>query len=101
MGTDMDTPPDEIEIDDLHDEANIPVELRGAPPRPIPDVVRKSKIAQIHRSFVWGFAMAGGICISAGPLPFVQTLALYILPLGYQFWLGIPLLAISLFSFKE
>ena len=41
----------------------------------------------------WTLAVLGMACLLGDGLPFIQTLALYFLPLEYLLWIGIGLCA--------
>lgn len=79
-------PPAEI---NLPDNRELPDELRGPVPREVPPEVKGGRLAQKRRNAIWGCFVAGIVCLAADGLPFVETLALYVLPLGYLFWIGI------------
>jgi hypothetical protein len=91
----MDTAEEQADTFQVPDETELPAELTGATPRPIPDSVQQSHLAQRHRNIFWGLLTAGTVCGLLAPVPFVNTLALYILPLGYLFWIALGLLAFA------
>jgi hypothetical protein len=79
--------------------ADLPAELQGPTPREIPDAVKQGRLYLRNRKTVWTLAVLGLGCLLADELPFVQTLALYFLPLGYLLWIGIGLSAIAVYAY--
>jgi hypothetical protein len=77
-------------------DATLPEELQGEPPRELPMSVRFGPLAQSHKKIVWGLLVAGAVCLVLDQLPFVHTMALYILPLAYIKWLGLILGAVGI-----
>lgn len=73
----------------------LPKELVGPAPRELPDSVKSGRLAQRRRQVFWGCMTAGGLCAAIAPLPFVDTLALYVLPLGYLTWIAVGLAVIG------
>jgi hypothetical protein len=73
----------------------LPAELQGPVPREIPQAVKESRLARKQRRQVWGCFIAGLLCVAIDGLPFIETLSLYVLPLGYLLWIGIGLCAIA------
>jgi len=73
----------------------LPEELRGPTPRPRPAFVRQSPLAAKQLNIFLGCMVAGGMCLVLSPLPFVKTMALYLLPLEYLTWIGLGLCAIG------
>jgi len=53
--------------------------------------VKRSPLAQTRRRIRWGWFTAGVVCIFLAQLPFVETAALYFLPLRYLSWFGLAL----------
>jgi hypothetical protein len=78
--------------------SELPVELTGRPPRPLPDSVHQSALAQSRRNVFWGTMTAGGVCGALATMPFIDTLALYFLPLGYLHWIAAFLIGAAVFS---
>lgn len=77
----------------------LPEELQGTVPREVPIAVKHGRLAQKQRNVVWGLFVAGLICIGLDGLPFVETIALYVLPLGYLLWIGIGLCALAALAY--
>jgi hypothetical protein len=73
----------------------LPEEFRGPTPRPRPAFVRQSPLAAKQLNIFLGCMVAGGMCLVLSPLPFVQTMSLYLLPLQYLTWIGLGLCAIG------
>jgi hypothetical protein len=80
---------------DFPDRQQLPQELQGPVPREVPQAVKHSRLARSQRAIVWGCFISGLLCVGADGLPFVETLSLYILPLGYLLWIGIGLCVIA------
>lgn len=66
------------------------------PPRPLPKYVRHSRYVRSRRATVYSLAMIGSAFCATAPLPFVQTLSWYLLPLGYLDWIGWFLMALAI-----
>lgn len=77
----------------------LPEELRGPTPRPLPECVKQSRVAQNRRNLFYGCLVAGGMCFLLEPLPAVKTISLYFLPLGYLLWIGLGLCAIGILGY--
>lgn len=73
-------------------------ELRGPSPRELPDDVGQGLHAQRRRRLTAGLAVGGVLSLGLGGMPFVNALAVYIVPLGYLSWIGAGLLAMSCFA---
>ncbi len=80
-------------------DLRLPPELVGEVPRPIPVEVQEGPLAQKKRSAFWGCLAAAAICLLLSGMPFVDTLALYFLPLGYLLWISLGLFAIAIFAY--
>src|SRR4029079_17111530 len=80
----------------IPDGLTLPSELAGPPPRPLPDFIYRSPLAQNRRNVFWGLLTVGCLCGILAPFPFVATLSLYILPLGYLNWIAGVLIFIAL-----
>jgi hypothetical protein len=80
-------------------DARLPSELDGDPPRELPDAIRHGPLAQTDRRAFWGCLVAAALCFALSSLSFVETLALYILPLAYLHWIGIALALIAFSSY--
>lgn len=76
-------------------------EFLPQPPRPIPKRLRSGSYATKQRGIAWTLIVVGTACVAFYPLPFVQKLSYYILPLGYLHWLGYGLLAIAAFVYLK
>jgi hypothetical protein len=74
----------------------LPPELEGDVPRPLPAEVKEGPVAQRQRSAFWGLLTAAAVCLILSGLPFVDTLALYFLPLAYLTWITIGLFVIAI-----
>src|SRR5262249_5210045 len=70
-------------------------EFQEQPPCSIPADLRLGRYARGKRKAVWGFFVAGVICLTSSLLPIVKTWGLYLLPLQYLLWIGIGCLVIS------
>jgi hypothetical protein len=70
-------------------------EFQEQPPRSIPAELRLGRYARGKRKAVWGFLVAGAICLISSLLPIVRTWGLYLLPLQYLLWIGIGCFVIS------
>ncbi len=68
-------------------------ELQGPAPRPRPEILKQGRYAAKQRRTNWGLIVAGAILAVLGPLPIVQTMGLYFLPLAYLTWIGLVILA--------
>jgi hypothetical protein len=90
----MDAPAAIVESS-LPESAESPEELKGPTPREIPEAIKQGRLYLRNRNAVWTLAAFGLGCVLLDELPFVQTLALYFLPLGYLLWIGIGLCAIA------
>jgi hypothetical protein len=64
-------------------------ELREAVPRPIPAALTQGRHAQGKRKAAWGFLIVGVVLVASAFLPFMATLALYVLPLQFVGWIGL------------
>jgi len=60
----------------------------GEPPRPIPAFARRSRYVRARQMAVWSCLTVAAACWLSAPLPFIQTLSFYLLPLGYLSWCG-------------
>jgi hypothetical protein len=76
-------------------DATLPEELTGPAPRQIPDVIKQGRLYLKNRNLVWSLAAWGLACLLADELPFIQTLALFFLPLAYLLWIGIGLCVLA------
>ena len=74
-------------------------EFEAATPRPVPKSYRSGSYASRHRGAVYSLIWLGAMFIVFWPLPFVQGLAHYILPLAWLHWIGFGLLAIAAYMF--
>src|SRR5437016_4582819 len=63
-------------------------ELQGPTPRPMSAVLYQGRHAQSRRKAAWGFLVASPVLLAGSFLPFMKTLALYLLPLAYLDWAG-------------
>lgn len=77
----------------------LPPELEGDVPRPLPAEVQEGPLAQRKRSAFWGLLTAAAVCLVLSGLPFVDTLALYFLPLAYLTWISIGLVVIAFVTY--
>lgn len=77
----------------------IPAELQGPTPRPLPVSIHEGPVFRRQKLVRVVLALAGVVCLALSPVPFIQSLSLYILPLGYLAWIGGGLLLISAFQF--
>src|SRR6478736_6830890 len=80
-------------------DLKLPSELVGDVPRPLPDEVQDGPLAQRRRAAFWGCLVAAAVCLVLSLFPFVDTLALYLLPLGYLRWISLGLFVIALLSY--
>jgi hypothetical protein len=80
-------------------DLRLPAELVGDVPRAVPDEVQQGPLAQKNRAAFWGCLVAAALCLVLSVTPFVDTLALYFLPLGYLQWISLGLFVIALFSY--
>jgi hypothetical protein len=67
------------------------MELAGPPSRQAPDALYEGPLAVRRKRALYGCFTAGAICVALAPLPFVKTMAIYFLPLGYLLWIGLAL----------
>jgi len=67
-------------------------ELTGPPPRPLPDRLEQGPYVRRRRAVAVAAAASGLACLLLSHAPGVDTLALYVLPLGYLDWIGAALL---------
>lgn len=68
-------------------------------PRPIPKYLRQGSFAKRGRGVIYSLIAIGIMFIVFRPIPFVQGLSAYILPLQYLHWIGLGLIAIGLWKF--
>ena len=80
-------------------DRGLPPELIGPPPRSLPESFNEGRLAQQRRRAFWGYLAAGVACFTLAPLPFVKTLSLYVLPLGYLVWIGLAIFVIGLIAY--
>lgn len=73
-------------------------ELQGPSPRELPDDVGQGLHAQRRRRLTAGLAVGGVLSLGLSGMPFVNALAVYIVPLAYLSWIGAGLLAMSCFA---
>jgi hypothetical protein len=71
------------------------VEFEGDTPRPIPGWLRKGSFGKRRQGVVLTLAMLGVGCVIFEPLPIVESMSHYFLPLAYLGWIGLGLLALS------
>jgi hypothetical protein len=64
-------------------------------PRPIPGWVRQGAHARHQRGAIYSLAALGVMCLVLWPVPFVQGLSHYILPLKWLHWIGLGLFALA------
>lgn len=64
-------------------------------PRPLPAFARRSRYLSARRTTVWSLLTVAAACWVTAPIPFVQTMSWYILPLGYLSWCGLGLAALA------
>lgn len=74
-------------------------EFADEPPRTIPKHLWKGSYAQRRRGHVRTLIVLGIGCIVFWPMPFVQTLSFYILPLAYLHWGGLALILFGVIGF--
>ena len=68
-------------------------ELDGPAPRPRAEILKRGRHATKQRTSAWALLVVGAILTALGPLPAVQTMGLYFLPLAYLIWIGLVILA--------
>jgi hypothetical protein len=73
--------------------------LVGPPPRQLPDSFSEGRPSVRRRRAFWGCLAAGVACFTLAPLPFVKTLSLYLLPLGYLTWIGLAIFIFGLIAY--
>lgn len=73
-------------------------ELQGMPPREVPGEVWHGLYAQRRRRLFTGLLVSGAISLALSGVPFVNALAVYIVPLEYLSWIGAGLLATAVFT---
>lgn len=71
------------------------VEFEPDPPRPVPGWLRKGSFGRKRHGVVLTLAILGVGCAVFAPLPIVESMSHYFLPLGYLSYIGIGLLALS------
>jgi hypothetical protein len=81
------------------DNIELPEELRAPPPREIPEAIKQGRLYLKNRAMSWTLAVLGMACVLGDGLPFIQTLALYFLPLEYLLWIGIGLCACAAYAY--
>lgn len=70
-------------------------ELDGPAPRPRAEILKRGRYASKQRRSAWALLVVGAILTALGPLPAVQTMGLYFLPLAYLTYIGLVVLAFS------
>ncbi|HEY2158320.1 MAG TPA: hypothetical protein VGH33_22005 [Isosphaeraceae bacterium] len=70
-------------------------ELQGPAPRPRAETLKQGRYAAKQRQTTWALIVVGAILAVLGPLPIVQTMGLYFLPLAYLTWIGLGILALG------
>lgn len=65
------------------------------PPRPMPAFARRSRYTIGRHTAVWSCLTIAAACWVTAPLPFVQTMSWYLLPLGYLSWCGAGMAVIA------
>jgi hypothetical protein len=70
-------------------------ELTGPPPRPLADSVLDGPYARDRRKTLVRLTVIGLVCFVLPYVPGIDTLAYYILPLGYLNWIGLAALVIA------
>jgi hypothetical protein len=80
-------------------DLRLPPELVGDVPRQLPPEVLEGPLAQRKRAAFWGFLAAAAVCLVVSLLPFIDTLALYFLPLGYLLWISLGLFVFALLTY--
>ncbi|HJT33712.1 MAG TPA: hypothetical protein VJ783_16825 [Pirellulales bacterium] len=73
-------------------------ELQGPPPREVPDDVWHGLYARRRRRLFTGLLVSGAISLALSGVPFINALAVYIVPLEYLSWIGAALLAMAVFA---
>lgn len=73
-------------------------ELQGPPPREVPDGVWHGLYARRRRRLFTGLLVSGAISLALSGVPFINALAVYIVPLEYLSWIGAGLLAMAVFA---
>lgn len=73
-------------------------ELQGPPPREVPDGVWHGLYARRRRRLFTGLLVSGAISLALSGVPFINALAVYIVPLEYLSWIGSALLAMAVFA---
>lgn len=74
-------------------------EFADEPPRTVPRRLWTGSYAQRRRGNVRTLFVMGIGCVVFWPMPFVQTLSFYLLPLAYLHWLGLALIAFGIIGF--
>lgn len=83
------TPPADYEFE---------LELQGTPPREVPDDVWHGLHARRRRRLFTGLLVSGAVSLALSGVPFINALAVYIVPLEYLSWIGAALLAMAIFG---
>ena len=65
----------------------------GPSPRPRAEILKRGRYASKQRTTAWAMLVVGAILTALGPLPAVQTMGLYFLPLAYLTYIGLVILA--------
>ncbi|HET6883239.1 MAG TPA: hypothetical protein VFI31_23920 [Pirellulales bacterium] len=73
-------------------------ELQGPAPREVPDEAWHGLYAQRRRRLFTGLTVSGVMSLGLSGVPFVNALAVYIVPLEYLSWIGAGLLAMAAFA---
>lgn len=73
-------------------------ELQGPPPREVPEDVWHGLYARRRRRLFTGLLVSGAISLALSGVPFINVLAVYIVPLEYLSWIGAALLAMAVFA---
>lgn len=74
-------------------------EFEGVIPRPIPKFLRQGSHGQRHRGMIYSCIALGIMFIIFWPIPFVQGLSFYILPLKWLHWIGLGVIGLGVWTF--
>jgi hypothetical protein len=68
----MDDTPVEFSVPE---KLTLPEELKGNPPRELPESIQVGPLAEVRRKTYWACVLAAAFCFLLSAMPFLETLA--------------------------